>query len=112
MGVESGEMRELLKQWIEESQRLVGILLAFLEEYDLLQHQADTAERECERLRQEIGRLSLETESSRRERVEIAASLSHFMNDLLPRLHPRAGLGWGIPSALAESSRMGQGGVV
>jgi hypothetical protein len=90
-------MQELLEPWIEEGQRLIRVLRAFLEEYERLQYQTDLAERECEQLRELVKELQLKTESSRIERTEIAASLTHFINDVLVQLRPAAGLEPEIP---------------
>lgn len=98
-------MQELLDPWIEEGQRLIRVLRAFLEEYERLQYQADLAERECEQLRELVKELQLKTESSRIERTEIAASLTHFIDEVLVRLRPAAGLEPEIPEGLAEPSR-------
>ncbi|MFQ5897120.1 MAG: hypothetical protein ACE5JN_02595 [Candidatus Methylomirabilia bacterium] len=102
MGVVTGEMRELFDRWIDEGQRLIGVLLAFLEEADRLQNQADMAERECERLREEVGQLRAEREGYRREREEIADSLARVMGDMLLRLHPRTEAQPEIPEPMAE----------
>lgn len=85
-------MQELLNPWIEEGQRIIRVLRAFLEEYERLQYQADIAERECEQLREMVKELQLKTEGSRVERAEIADSLTHFINEVVVRLRPAARL--------------------
>lgn len=99
-------IQELLEPWIEEGQRLIRVLRAFLEECERLQYQADLAERECEQLRALVKELQLQTESARIERTEIAASVTHFINDVLLRLRPAADPVPAVPGVLAEPSRL------
>lgn len=87
--VSVGEVRERLIRWVEEGQSLLGVLLGFLYEYERLKKAADTAERECERLREEVSRLQTETARYRSEHAEVADSVSKFMNELLLRLRPQ-----------------------
>jgi len=51
---------------------------------------AAAAERQCERLREEILRLRGDSERHLRERVEVAGQLSDMMNQPLLRLRPPA----------------------
>ena len=85
-GVEAPEVRERVGRWIEEGQSLLGVLLGFLYEYERILNLAESAQRECERLREEVHRLQADTDRYRREREEIAESLSRSLNDLLGRL--------------------------
>ena len=85
------EVRERVGRWIEEGQSLLGVLLGFLYEYERMLNLADSTQRECERLREEIQRLHAETDRNRREREEIAESLSRALNDLVGRLRPHHG---------------------
>ena len=77
--VAGGEVRERVTQAIEEVQGLLGVILGFLEEYERHRNLAETAQRECERLREEMTQLRAETEKYRSERKEIAEAISHFV---------------------------------
>jgi hypothetical protein len=84
--VDAPEVRERVGRWIEEGQSLLGVLLGFLYEYERVLDLADAAQRECERLREDVNRLRAEADRYRSERDEIVESLSRCMNDLLARL--------------------------
>ncbi len=89
--VDAPEVRERVGQWIEEGQSLLGVLLGFLYEYERMLNLADSAQRECERLREETHRLHAETDRHRHEREEIAESLSRALNDLVGRMRAHHG---------------------
>ncbi|MEK7878573.1 MAG: hypothetical protein AAB285_01825, partial [candidate division NC10 bacterium] len=96
INVESKEEREQASRWIDEAQSKLAILRAVLTGYERLQKAAEaateenerlrrlvyeneqlrnrveTAERDFERLREEVGQLRAEAERSRKEREEIA----------------------------------------
>jgi chromosome segregation ATPase len=104
------EMRERLTRWLEDGQTQLGLIRWLLDDYERLQGVAEAAERECERLRgllheterlrgrveaaeheseklrDTIGQLRSAAERHVREREEIAASLSRFVNEVLLRL--------------------------
>ena len=113
IGLESKEVREQATHWIEDGQRQLGVLLGLLNDYDRLlelaeaserenerlrglsyeieqvRNRLETSERQCEQLREEMHRLRTETERHQKERVEIADSLTMFMNEVLGRLRPQ-----------------------
>lgn len=113
-GVEiAADMRERAIRWIEDGQNQLGTLLGVLNDYDRLRDVADSAERECDRLREfvyenerlkknletteheceqlreAVRQLRAETERHCLEREGVAESLSHFMNEVLLRLRPQ-----------------------
>ncbi len=55
-----GETREQVTKWIEEGQHLLGLLPGLLDEIEQLRAKAAAADRECERLRQEMSGLQSE----------------------------------------------------
>jgi regulator of replication initiation timing len=79
--------------WLENGQSLIDVLLEFFDEHDRLGHQAETAKRDCERLREETTRLQAENDRFRREREEIAELLSK-VNDVFLRLREPQRGGW------------------
>jgi chromosome segregation ATPase len=109
------ELRERASRWLEDGQSQLNLVLGILNDYDRLQGVAETAERECERLRgasyenerlrnsletaerecktlrAEVARLRQETERHTREREDLAASLSQAMNELLVRIRGHHG---------------------
>jgi predicted RNase H-like nuclease (RuvC/YqgF family) len=111
--VESKEERSQASRWLEDGQRLLGVLLAVLNEHDRLREQAEAterdnerlrglvyeneqlrnrleaSERECDRLRAELSIAQLEVERGYREREDVADRLTQVMNDLLVRLRPQ-----------------------
>jgi hypothetical protein len=53
--------RQRVDRWLEESQYLVGRLIpAYLEDRDRIRHRLESADQECDRLRQEVGELRRE----------------------------------------------------
>lgn len=113
IGLESKEVREQAGHWLEDGQRHLGVLLGLLNDYDRLlelaeaserenerlrslsyeieqvRNRLETSERQCDQLREEMRRLRAETERHQKERVEIADSLTAFMNEVLSRLRPQ-----------------------
>ena len=89
------EARQRLARWIEDGQSVLGVVPRLFDEHERFRTAADTAERECARLRQELEALRAETDFLIDERGEIAeliaAGLNKVMNDALQRL--RAPLG-------------------
>ena len=114
IGLESKEVREQATHWIEDGQRQLGVLLGLLNDYDRLlelaeaserenerlrgmsyeneqlRNRLETSERQCQQLREEVLRFRNETEREQKERMEIADSLTTFMNEVLSRLRPQA----------------------
>jgi septal ring factor EnvC (AmiA/AmiB activator) len=111
--LESKEAREQVSHWLEDGQRQLSVLLGLLNDYDRLLELAEASERENERLRglnyeieqvrnrletserqsdqlrEEVHRLRTETERHRKEREEVADSITTFMNEVLGRLRPQ-----------------------
>ena len=67
-----------------EQDRLRGLTY----ENEQLHNRLEIAERQCERLREELARLRADNERHLKERVEVAEQLSDMMNQLLLRLRP------------------------
>jgi len=112
ISLESKEVREQASHWIEDGQRQLGVLLGLLNDYDRLlelaeaserenerlrglsyeieqvRNRLETSERQCDQLREEVHRLRTDTERHQKERVEIADSMTMFMNEVLGRLRP------------------------
>src|SRR5262245_39441867 len=104
------ETREHLGRWLEDGMAQLAAAQGLVKDYERLVHAAETAEAEAERLRgfvyeneklrsqveaaeHECGKLRdailqlrAENERHMREREEVAASLSEFMNGVLARL--------------------------
>jgi len=111
--LESKEVREQLNRWIEDGQHQLAVVLRVMQDYDRfreslesserenerlrglvyenekLHNRLETAERECELLREEGNRLRGETERNTKEREEIADWLSGTINEVLLRLRPQ-----------------------
>jgi predicted RNase H-like nuclease (RuvC/YqgF family) len=111
--VESKDERSQASRWLEDGQRLLGVLLSVLTDYDRLREQAEAterdnerlrglvyeneqlrnrleaSERECDRLRAELSIAQLEVERGYREREDVADRLTQVTNDLLVRLRPQ-----------------------
>jgi chromosome segregation ATPase len=114
MGVESKEVRQEVRRWVEDGPSQLSVLAGLLHDYDRLRERVeiaereqerlrgltyeneqlhnrlDTAERQCDRLREEVARLRAEFEQYQRERTEVAEQLSEVMNQVLLRLRPQA----------------------
>jgi regulator of replication initiation timing len=104
------DARHRARQWLEDGQRSLTVLLTVLNDYDRLndrlgaserenaklqaavldnedlRRRLELAERESERLQKEVGQGLAELERGAREREEIADQLSQVMNDTLARL--------------------------
>jgi chromosome segregation ATPase len=84
------EARARIARWIEDGQGVLGTLPGFFDEHERMRSAAETAERECARLREELQALRLQNEALRSDREEIAESiaegLNRVMNDALRRL--------------------------
>ena len=104
------ETREQLGRWLEDGQSQLGAAQRLIKDYERLQNaaeaaeaeadrlrgfvyeneklrsQVESAEHECGKLRDAILELRAENERHQREREEVAASLSEFMNGVLARL--------------------------
>jgi chromosome segregation ATPase len=109
-GVVETEAREQLSRWLSEGPAQLSAALGLIRDYERvalaaeaaeaeverlrgfvyenekLRSQLETAEAECGKLRDVILELRAEQERQHREREEIAASLSEFMNGVLARL--------------------------
>jgi len=105
-----GDVRHRARQWLEDGEQALTALLTVLNDYDRvndrlgeterenaklqavvldnedLRRRLELAERESERLREEVGQGLIELERGAREREEIADQLSQIMNDTLARL--------------------------
>lgn len=79
----AGDTRKRLAQWIEDGQALLGILPGLLNDHEQLKAKAQAAEREAEKLRQEIIGLRSENQALRTERTEIIETLGKFLNPQL-----------------------------
>jgi len=115
ISVESREVRDDVRRWVENGSSQLTVLAGLLREYDRLwervetaeregerlrgltyeneqlHNRIETAERECERLRDEVSRLRAVSEQYQRERLEVAEQLSEVMNQVLLRLRPQQG---------------------
>ena len=115
ISIESMEIREGVRRWVEDGPTQLSVLAALLHEYGRLRERVETAEREQERLRgltyeneqlhnrvetaerqgdrlrDEVGRLRAEVDQYQRERTEVAEHLSEMMNQVLPRLRAQQG---------------------
>ena len=104
------EAREQLGRWLEDGQAQINAAQGLIKDYERVLNRAENAEAEVERLRgfvyeneklrsqveaseHESGKLRdvilqvrAENERHHREREEVAASLSEFMNGVLQRL--------------------------
>jgi len=111
--VESKEARDQAGRWLDEGQRLLNVLLTVVSDYDRLndrvdaveqenerlrglvyeneqlRHRLEAAERERDRLLDEMARRMDELERGQREREEISDRLSQFVNDVMLRLRPQ-----------------------
>lgn len=79
------QARDGVVRWIDEGPNVLRALLGILNDYNRLRGTAETAERECERLREEVSQLRADNDRFRREMEGIAEALSKLMNDLLLR---------------------------
>lgn len=79
----AGDTRKRLVQWIEDGQALLGILPGLLDEHDQLKAKAQAAEREAEKLRQEVVGLRSENQALQKERAEIVETLGKLLNPQL-----------------------------
>jgi len=110
---EVGDVRHRARQWLEDGEQFLTVLLTVLNDYDRLndrlvaterenaklqavvldnedlRRRLELAERESERLREEVGQSLSELEPGAREREEIADQLSQIMNDTLARLRSK-----------------------
>ena len=69
------EERHRVDRWLEESQYLIGRLIpAYLEDRDRLRTRLESADQECDRLRQEVGEL-------RRELGILQAEVQHYRGE-------------------------------
>jgi uncharacterized coiled-coil DUF342 family protein len=81
--VETVETRQRVAKWLEEGQQIVNLLPALHEERGRLRARAEAAEREAERLRQELAGVRGENQAYRVERDEIGEALTKLMNEML-----------------------------
>ena len=67
--------RHRVDRWLEESQYLIGRLIpAYLEDRDRIRTRLESADQECDRLRQEVGEL-------RRELGILQAEVQHYRGE-------------------------------
>ncbi len=76
------EGRDQMLRWIEEGQHALTTLRAILADCDRVHEAAATAEREGERLREEVSRLRAENDRFRHEREEIVEALARLLRQL------------------------------
>jgi uncharacterized coiled-coil DUF342 family protein len=69
--------------WIEEGQRILGVLPELLQQHDRGRSRTVQMEQETERLRHEIAELRRENHQLRTERDEIAEAFNKVMNDVV-----------------------------
>ena len=81
----SEDARDRASRWLEDGRSLARVLLEVFDGYDRLRGMAEAAERECERLRDEVNRLQAENDHLQREREEIGEALSKLAGDVLVR---------------------------
>jgi regulator of replication initiation timing len=74
--------RDQVIRWLEEGQRVFGVLLETLGDYDRLSQTVATLQRECEELREEVGRLGTANGQLMRERDEIVETISKLLQDV------------------------------
>jgi len=74
------ETRKRLAQWVEEGQSLLSFIPGLLDERDQLMAKAEAAERECEKLRQDISGLRNENQLLRNERAEFVETFGKLLN--------------------------------
>lgn len=79
-----GERTESLEDNLARLNRTISG--GFLDRYARVQTRAESAEQECERLRDEVSQLQAEIERHRREREELAEALSRIIKETLLRL--------------------------
>ena len=113
ISIESKEVRDDVRRWLEDGPSQLSVLAGLLHEYDRLRERVETAERErerlrgltyeneqlhnrvetaerqCDRLREEVARLRGEIEQYHRERAEVAEQLSEAMSQVMLRLRPQ-----------------------
>ena len=77
---------ELLTSVMDEFARLHDIALTAERDGERLRAQAEAAEQETRRLREGVVRLRADTARCMKEREDIAAALSQFMNEVLSKL--------------------------
>ena len=77
---------KLLTNVMDEFARLHGIALTAERDGERLRAQAEAAEQETRRLREGVVRLRVDTARCMKEREDIAAALSQFMNEVLSKL--------------------------
>lgn len=76
------ETCERVVRWIEEGQALLGVVRGIAEEHERLKHRMEQAERDVERLEQELAALETQNERFRRERAEAAEALGKAIGAL------------------------------
>jgi hypothetical protein len=77
------EARKRVSTWITDGQRLLNFVSKLLFEHGQLTARAETAERKCERLEEEIRILRNETEHFKRERRQLAEALKTMAKQLI-----------------------------
>ena len=77
----AAETRERVDRWIEEGQYLIGRLLPeFLQEHDRLRARAEATERECDKLRDEVGALRKEISGVHTENQHLRAHRAELVD--------------------------------
>ncbi len=118
------DARQQARRWLEGGQPVLGVLLSVVDDYDRLSDRVNAAvrenerlrasvvenehlrqrlllaERQCERLREELGEHRAELERSWREREVVADQFTQVMNDILLRLRSREAAGVSVAGSL------------
>jgi hypothetical protein len=76
------ENRERVTVWVTEGQRLLSLGSKLLVEYGQITARAETAERKCERLEEEVKNLRTENERFRRERRQFVETVKGLARKL------------------------------
>lgn len=92
--INATELRRRITDWIGEGQHVLGRLIpGLLDQYDRLKARAEEAERQSERLRQELGELQQrlaglqeENDALRREQEEIVALFRRVMDHTMEQV--------------------------
>jgi hypothetical protein len=78
----ASEDRDHVIGWLEQGQRVFGVLLETLRDHDRLSRTVAGLQRECEELREEVGRLGAANERLLQERNEIVETISKLLQDV------------------------------
>jgi uncharacterized coiled-coil DUF342 family protein len=82
-GASIGHSKEQITRWIQDGERIFGILPELLEQNDRDRARVAETEEEIEKLRHDVTELRRENEQLRTERDEIAEAFNKLMNDVV-----------------------------